>query len=321
MDYHDMFLSLSSGEVSNFIKQGKEEDLHLDFKTINNSDLSHHDDKKNFAKALSGYANSDGGIIIWGVNARKNKDGINCAYEISEIDNAKLLYTKLIEFTGQFVSPIVEGVEHRLLKTKSMKGFVITYIPASDSGPHMAKAGEDRYYKRSGDSFYKMEHFDIEDMFGRRKKPKLRIMLRFVRGGSTNYGTEIIYDMNMIFGIENIGRGMARYPYLTISVNKPYSFSEYGVDGNGSFGLARLPSKLTSGAYKYGGDVNKIIHPNSILEINSIKGKVSSNDTAVQPDITVDTMILSEGSSAVVERNVIKGSDIRNEVIRIYNSK
>ena len=30
----------------------------------------------------------------------------------------------------------------------------------------MAKLGEDRYYKRSGDSFRKMEHFDLEDMFG-----------------------------------------------------------------------------------------------------------------------------------------------------------
>lgn len=29
----------------------------------------------------------------------------------------------------------------------------------------MAKLEEDRYYKRSGDSFYRMEHFDLEDMF------------------------------------------------------------------------------------------------------------------------------------------------------------
>ena len=39
----------------------------------------------------------------------------------------------------------------------------------------MAKLGENRYYKRSGDSFYQMEHFDLEDMFGRRRKPKLKM--------------------------------------------------------------------------------------------------------------------------------------------------
>ena len=54
----------------------------------------------------------------------------------------------------------------------------------------MAKAGEDRYYKRSGASFYRMEHFDLEDMFGRRLKPKLNTVVRgsFLRVGVEESG-------------------------------------------------------------------------------------------------------------------------------------
>jgi hypothetical protein len=37
----------------------------------------------------------------------------------------------------------------------------------------MARAGDGRYYKRSGDSFSRMEHYDLADMFGRRQKPRL----------------------------------------------------------------------------------------------------------------------------------------------------
>jgi len=35
--------------------------------------------------------------------------------------------------------------------------------------------GEDRYYKRGGDRFYKMEPFDVADMFGRRRAPVLHV--------------------------------------------------------------------------------------------------------------------------------------------------
>ena len=122
-------------------------------------------DRKNLAKAVSGFANSDGGIIVWGIDARRNANGIDCASGKSEIQNVDLLLIKLNEHTGQAVSPFPDGVMHKPIKTGSSSGFVITLVPASSRGPHMAKLEEDRYYKRSGDSFYRMEHFDLEDMF------------------------------------------------------------------------------------------------------------------------------------------------------------
>jgi hypothetical protein len=67
----------------------------------------------------------------------------------------------------------------------------------------MAKLGEDRYYKRSGDSFYVMEHFDLEDMFGRRQKPKLRFDAVPIIGDGADEG--------LAFRIQNVGRGVAKY--------------------------------------------------------------------------------------------------------------
>jgi hypothetical protein len=113
-----------------------------------------------------------------------------------------MFISKLNEFTGSFVSPIVDGVVHRGVETADDTGFAITLIPASSSGPHMAKAGEDRYYKRSGDSFYKMEHFDLEDMFGRRAQPKLVPVTK----------TEFSYSPKTVFfEIKNEGRGAAKH--------------------------------------------------------------------------------------------------------------
>ena len=33
------------------------------------------EERRNFAKAVSGFANSDGGLIVWGIDARPNSDG------------------------------------------------------------------------------------------------------------------------------------------------------------------------------------------------------------------------------------------------------
>jgi hypothetical protein len=205
MNLNESFELLGANEVAEFIRLGQEENLHLDFKTVGNANLRGNDDKRNLAKCLSGFANSSGGLIVWGVDARKNLQGIDCACERAEIAPVRLFVSRLNELTGDAVSPIVDGVRHKAIEISLDKGFAVTLVPESDSGPYMANLGEDRYYKRSGDSFYRMEHFDLEDMFGRRQKPRLVFNLSNlpVPGDNT--------QEDLRFSIQNTGRAMARH--------------------------------------------------------------------------------------------------------------
>lgn len=51
------------------------------------------DDLKNFAKALSGFANTEGGVLIFGLDARKNvEDGIDKINEINLLVRSKNLH-------------------------------------------------------------------------------------------------------------------------------------------------------------------------------------------------------------------------------------
>src|SRR5208282_5504396 len=97
----------------------------------------------NLAKAVSGFANSDGGIVIWGVDTRRNTEGIDCAVAAPGLLDVARFVNKLNEYTRTVTSPSVTGVEHRAIM--EAPGFAITLVPASDSGFHMAKLGEDRY--------------------------------------------------------------------------------------------------------------------------------------------------------------------------------
>jgi hypothetical protein len=251
----NQFNALSLNDINNYITSQQEENLNLDFKLVNGANLGGNEDRKNLAKALSGFANSSGGLIVWGVDARKNASGIDCAIGTQEIDPLSLLISRLNELTGRGVNPIVEGVLHKSIPTTGDKGFAVTLVPESDSGPHMAKLGEDRYYKRSGDSFYRMEHFDLEDMFGRRKKPLLQL----------TYSIENVD--RIVLGIENIGRGVAKSPYLSFIVPEPYILSEFGVDGNRGWALPVLKHAGRSRTCKFGGGGMITIHPGMVLDV------------------------------------------------------
>ena len=116
MDLLEWFEALNKRKIEAFVADKREEDLQLEFKTVSSSRMENRDDRKNFAKALSGFANSSGGLIVWGINARKNERKVDCAFELKPIEDISLFYAKLNEFTGQFVSPIVDDVRHKKIK-------------------------------------------------------------------------------------------------------------------------------------------------------------------------------------------------------------
>ena len=119
----------------------------------------------------------------------------------------------------------------------------------------MAKHGEDRYYQRIGGSFLKMEHYAIADMFGRRRRPLLKVEAARREDG------------RIIVSILNEGRASAQAPYLKLHlVPRTLTISESGIDGNGSYGLRWLPGSrggLSSQAPEFAGDVSVDVSQNS----------------------------------------------------------
>lgn len=185
------------------------------------------------------------------------------------IADAALFMSRLSEHAASAASPVVEGVEHRLLEG-SGGPFALTHVPESSAGPHMAKLGEDRYYKRSGDRFVCMEHFDIADMFGRRRRPLLKLLL-----GKEGEGDAILVSLH------NEGRGMAKAPYLALELPRGFQFANYGFDGHGGFGLPRVGMGYPRSIF--GGDANKVIHVGQTLSVTKIECRRRVDDAVAGP--------------------------------------
>lgn len=273
MTLQEAFDQLDWQAVSAFIDQKQEENLHLDFKLVANSELSHKDDKRNFSKGLSGFANSSGGIIVWGVDARKNADGVDCATSVAELTNAALMVTRLNSLTGDATSPPVDGVMHKaVINPATGRGVAATLVPENDAGPFMAKLGEQRYFKRSGDSFYQMEHFDLEDMFGRRRKPKLQLTIEMVHTENENF--------NAVPRLVNSGRAIARYAGLVLR------FENVEIVDSGTL---QNVTALNDGRpiVQYHNDIG-VIHPNGIrINIGTVRLRRLNSSKRITAHATV----------------------------------
>lgn len=161
----------------------------------------------------------------------------------------------------------------------------------------MAKLGEDRYYKRSGASFYRMEHFDLEDMFGRRKKPSLNLNVRLAGKGP---------NTTIVLGIENKGRGTAKAPYLAFNVTRPFSPSLFGLDGNTNNGLPKLHFGQHL-KYRYGASSDFVIHPGTIHEVTAVDlGLNPRPENLPTGDITIEYEIAAEDMQIVRSSMSIK---------------
>lgn len=267
---HDLatfFNSIDIQAIKSMVADRRQEDLHLDFKTFGSRDPKQSDTRdsleKNLAKALSGFANSDGGILVWGVDATKDTDGINAASEILWVKGPEAVLSRLQSLTGQAVVPLVNGVLHELVWDKDrMNACIKTLIPSSDLTPHRAMFGLKQYYKRSGDSFYPLEHFDLEDMFGRRARPRLWLdveLLMFKKIADNPV-------CRILLTIANDGRGMAKFPLLEFSIDPPYRLNPYGLDGNT---FNKFPAFLREEKrwYRFEGGINSVVHAGSRLPI------------------------------------------------------
>lgn len=185
-------------------------------------------------------------------------------------------------------------MQHKIIPVTNDRGYAVTLVPESDSGPHMAKLGEDRYYKRSGASFYVMEHFDLEDMFGRRKKPKLNLTTRTAGSGANTI---------IVVGIENSGRGTAKAPYLAFNVTSPLRPSMFGLDGNRNDGLPRLHFGQHL-KYRFGASGAFVIHPGTVHEVTALDfGTLNP-----RPELIPDGDIVIEYEISAEDLQIVRGS-------------
>jgi hypothetical protein len=197
------------------------EGLRLEFKEKEDSSKAalSRSDKKQIAEAVTSFANSDGGTIIFGVKTERRGD--------TDVASALKPIADVEEFASNFrtvcslnVSPPIPHIEVRAIRFGgSGRGFVVCKVDRSDQRPHMSTApGVHSYFRRSFQGNVPMTPSELRDQILSVRDAVLDIKIRLGGGGMfTNHADHMSATLSVLFSLKNTGRTLCKNPFMRVN--------------------------------------------------------------------------------------------------------
>lgn len=145
---------LNQEDIESLIEKGEEESIILEFKSELGSN------SKETAKDISAMSNSEGGVLIYGLEEDENGK----AGEIKWIESSDNFEEKIESILSTTLNPPVPFKIIPINKNDdSTKQIYILFVPKSENLHMVIKSGDNRYYKRLGKTVQRMEDSEIKE--------------------------------------------------------------------------------------------------------------------------------------------------------------
>jgi len=206
---------LARGEaaVNEIVTEKREETLHLEFKTLSSNGSLNRDDRKMIAKAICGFANAEGGLLIIGVETTKI-DGVDAAFDFRPVHNLSRFRSLVTAAIPELLSPQHSSISvHSIMAPSgSDEGYILIKIPPSENRPHMS-ISEQRYFRRGSDGTRVLLHGEVRELMFTAREGALEMKCGIRPGLSTG---DLRFDLRLVLNIRNIGRVPVTAPYVQI---------------------------------------------------------------------------------------------------------
>ncbi len=150
--------------IQGLVDAAATESVHLDFKRETYGRTE--DDKKEFLKDITAFANCLGGHLIIGI---EEADGVAAALSpLAGIDvDAELLRLESIARTG--IEPSIIGLRMKRVPTET-GDLIIIHVPRSYNPPHrVITRNSNRYYSRNSTGVFELSLEELRQLFGQRR--------------------------------------------------------------------------------------------------------------------------------------------------------
>ena len=203
-------------DIEELFENEVEESLNLEFKRAGSLSKKN-SSKKEIGKDISAFANSDGGIIIYGI-AEEN----HIAKRPSFIDGN--------EFTKEWLEQIINtNIQRRITDLRIFpirfgeeikQTIYVVKIPSSKHAPHMCSR-DNRFYRRYEFESIPMYEYEVRNLYNRKDKTDLEIKdPQFSKGTLNKKRDGGISNQEIILklGIENISNSIEKEYKLEMEV-------------------------------------------------------------------------------------------------------
>jgi hypothetical protein len=192
------------------------EDEWRDFKGVPDKDSNV---KKIWYEALSGFANTSGGVLVWGLDARKDlATEIDKVVAAPFVDDVSAFHTRLSQLQLGANDPPVGGVEYLECPDPSAppRGFLVCFIPESPFRPHRNEYSKS-YHLRVGDNFVVPATSVLRQLFYPRLRsalvPDARVSFAQVKG------PELMAQIRVEVRLRVAGNATASEPYVIVKTD------------------------------------------------------------------------------------------------------
>ena len=180
-DIFERLVYFGEDAIDEFILNRQTEELFMDFKQAVSDGKCmrtlHTNDRRNLAKAISAFGNSEGGVLVWGVECARD-------IELGDVASAKVKVKNVHRFLS-WLEGAISGCtipshnkvrNHIISVDKNGDGILATYIPKSDIAPLMTTSGS-QIYIRSGSNNVPAPYSVIAGMFGKRPQANIDMVI------------------------------------------------------------------------------------------------------------------------------------------------
>ncbi|MES2973279.1 MAG: ATP-binding protein [Pseudomonadota bacterium] len=168
-------MTIDKKDLEKIIQNAEAESLHLEFKraaALGRSDGQ----KKELVKDVTGFANANGGLLIYGI-AEGKQDGVVVATAFDPVLDETLNSDWIHSVLRNSTDPPFSGFHVNEISIEPGKRVLAIEIDAA--GTAHQNLADQRYYQRGGAATNPMVGFQIRDLLGRRQKAELKVNVGF----------------------------------------------------------------------------------------------------------------------------------------------
>lgn len=202
---------MTAEEIHRLIEDRTQESLYLEFKR-GDALGRQNNQRAELLKDVTGFANADGGRIIYGIAESRPVDGIAAADSLSPVADATITREWMSSTIHDHASPRFHDFDIEEIAVEGGRVLIVDIKAAGTA--HQTLLGDLRYYQRAGVTVRPLEDFRIRDLMSRDTRPVAEVI---VRTQTFELG-QTLHRYSLRVTIKNIGNVTMEKWWLNVDV-------------------------------------------------------------------------------------------------------